>query len=259
MNRILFFLTTVSLIIFSGCSSKSKSEIKPHGKDKTASTHILESGAKMLQSNAPVAKMDVYMVGFHPMKEHPSHQMEAHHFCKEVNEEFSQCALFDGNSKEANLNGIEYIISEKLFNDLPEEEKKFWHPHNFEILSGQLIAPGLPDTAEKAFLKKKMNSYGKTWHVWNTGHYGMDDATKMPTGEPKLAWSFNHDGEAHPGLVKETEKKFDVNMDEKRKDRKELTKLARPQQGVDSLETEFAGNTTPLEGVKDIKEAQEEP
>jgi len=87
------------------------------------------------------------------------------------------------------------IISEKLFNSLPEKEKKFWHPHNYEILSGQLIAPGLPEVAETAFLKKKMNSYGKTWHVWNTGHHGRKDATKLPLGEPQLAWSFRKERE----------------------------------------------------------------
>src|SRR5690606_9655410 len=190
----IFFLTLVS------CSSSSGPKVQPAGSQETASTKTLEAGAKAMQSSYPVSQMDIYMVGFHPMKDHPHHQMEAHHFCKSVNEDFVQCTLFDGNTKDANLNGIEYIISEKLFNSLPEKEKKFWHPHNYEILSGQLIAPGLPEVAETAFLKKKMNSYGKTWHVWNTGHHGRKDATKLPTGEPQLAWSFNHDGEALPEI-----------------------------------------------------------
>ena len=106
------------------------------------------------------------------MKESPHDQMEAHHYCQQINEDFAQCALFDGNTKDANLNGIEYIISEKLFNTLPEKEKKYWHPHNGEILSGQLVAPGIPEVAEKALMKEKMNSYGKTWHLWNTGYEG---------------------------------------------------------------------------------------
>ena len=55
---------------------------------------------------------------------------------------------------------------------LPEQEKKYWHPHNGEILSGQLVAPDIPHAAEKALMKEKMNSYGKTWHVWNTGYEG---------------------------------------------------------------------------------------
>lgn len=106
------FLGIIPLILaLTGCASRSRPQVAPLGAEKTASLKTLETGARMLQSNVPVAKMDVYMVGFHPMKDHPAHQMEAHHFCKEVNEEFSQCALFDGNTKDANLNGIEYIIS----------------------------------------------------------------------------------------------------------------------------------------------------
>ena len=66
--------------------------------------------------------------------------MEAHHFCRQVNEDFAQCALFDGNSEDANLNGIEYIISARVFDQLPVEERPYWHPHNGEILSGQLVA-----------------------------------------------------------------------------------------------------------------------
>ena len=40
----------------------------------------------------------------------------------------------------------------------------YWHPHNYEILSCELVMPGLPQTAEKAAIEGKINSYGKTWH-----------------------------------------------------------------------------------------------
>ena len=104
------------------------------------------------------------MVGFHCAKGEPDFQMEAHHFCRAVNDELLQCVLFDGNTKDAHLIGVECIVSGRLFDSLPEEEKPYWHPHNFELLSGQLVAPGLPDAAEKALLKQLINSYGKTWH-----------------------------------------------------------------------------------------------
>jgi hypothetical protein len=83
------------------------------------------------------------------MKDRPKNQMEAHHYCDQVNEDFAQCALFDSNTKNANLNGTEYIISEKLFATLPKEGKKYWHSHNGEILSGQLIAPNIPTLLKK--------------------------------------------------------------------------------------------------------------
>ena len=187
--------------------------------------------------------MDVYVTGFHPMKKDPKHQMEAHHFCRQVNEDFAQCVLFDGNGKEANLNGIEYIISEKLFETLPAAERQYWHPHNFEILSGQLQAPGLPAVAEKELMRKKMNSYGKTWHVWMT-----TQGDKLPFGDAMLAWSFNREGELDPALQSNFEKRHAPTA-EKRRERQDLTSLAKPQEGVDALKGKFDRPTQDLPGV----------
>src|SRR5690606_22868754 len=56
------------------------------GRDKSAKTNVLEAGAAVLQPDGPLEPMTIYLVGFHPMKDDPSHQMEAHHFCTQVNE-----------------------------------------------------------------------------------------------------------------------------------------------------------------------------
>lgn len=92
--------------------------------------------------------------------------MEVHHYCRQVKQDFAQCVLFDANSTEANMSGMEYIISEQLFALLPV----------------QLRAPGIVKK-EKIPDEGKMNSNGKTWHVWNTGQLG--DA--LPLGDPMLA------------------------------------------------------------------------
>lgn len=224
----------------------------PAGDAKTPKTKMLEAGARLLQSSSPLKPFDIYLVGFHPMKDSPEHQMEAHHYCHQVNEDFAQCVLFDSNTKDANLNGIEYIISEKIFTALPEEEKKHWHPHNGEILSGQLVAPGIPDVAEKELMKQKMNSYGKTWHVWNTGSEGKP-GDNLPLGEPMLGWSFNRDGEAAPGLVEKRDRNMRINSAEKRKERADLKQFARPQSGVDDLKGRFGRPTQDIPGVVDRK------
>lgn len=218
------------------------------GDPKSPKTVTLEAGAKLLQSSTPLKPFDVYLNGFHPMKDHPDKQMEAHHFCHQVNEDFAQCTLFDSNGTNARLNGIEYIISAKLFDTLPAAERAFWHPHNGEILSGQLVAPGIPAIAEKELMRKKMNSYGKTWHVWNTGHEGMP-ADQLPLGPAMLAWSFSRDGEALPGLVEKRDRKLGVNALEARRQRADLQKLARPQSGVDDLKGKFARPTKDIPGV----------
>jgi hypothetical protein len=231
----------------------TQSGTAPSGESKSTKTKILEAGAKFLQSNAPLRSFDIYLVGFHPMKDSPEDQMEAHHYCHQLNEDFAQCALFDGNTQDANLNGIEYIISEKLFSTLPEEEKKYWHPHNGEILSGQLVGPNIPIAAEKALMTEKMNSYGKTWHVWNTGFYEGTPGDSLPLGKPMLAWSFNRDGEAMPGLVEERDRKMGLNSTEIRKKRAELRKIANPQSGVDALKGKFGRTTEDIPGVTDKK------
>jgi len=227
----------------------AQQQVSPPGADKTARTWALEAGARLLQNQLPLRPMDVYLVGFHPLKDHPQHQMESHHFCRQVNEDFAQCALFDGNGRDARLNGIEYIISEKLFESLPAGERRFWHPHNAEILSGQLVAPGIPAVAEKALMKDKMNSYGKTWHVWHTGALG-EAGDRLPLGPAMLAWSFNRDGEARPGLVEGRDKRMSIDSAEKRRQRADLRALARPQSGVDDLKSAFP-HGVPIPGVVD--------
>tara|TARA_R110002020_G_scaffold4441_3_gene19408 strand:- start:375 stop:1139 length:765 start_codon:yes stop_codon:yes gene_type:complete len=244
----LFIFNLICLLLLS-CGKDRKSDTEVPGREETTKTDVLEIGASALQKKGPFDHMNIYLVGFHPMKEDPSHQMEAHHFCTQINEDFAQCALFDGNTEDAKLTGIEYIISEKLFNTLSKQERKYWHPHNYEILSGQLVAPGLPDVANKELMESKMNSYGKTWHVWSTGN-SEGDGDKIPLGDPQLAWSFNRDGEAKPGLVENRDKEMDINSREKREERKDLTPQAKPQEGVDFLKGKFSRETKSLPGVE---------
>jgi hypothetical protein len=183
--------------------------------------------------------------------------MEAHHYCNQANEDMSQCVLFDGNTAEARMMGVEYIISEKLYTTLPAEEKAFWHPHNYEILSGQLRMPGLPDVAEKEALKGRINSYGKTWHTWMTGMHGKQ-GDPLPFGPPHLQWSFNKDGEDLPGMVADRDKRMDFSTADERGDRADLASLARPQGGVDAMAEAFP-NAKPVHGVTDNGDAATRP
>ena len=240
----------ILVLTLSACERETESTTVPAGNEERPITQVLEGGATILQGNSPLDPINVYLVGFHPMKDDTSHQMEAHHFCNQVNEDFAQCVLFDGNSRDANMNGIEYIISEASFNTLPEQEKTYWHPHNYEILSGQLVAPGIPDIAEKELMRGKMNSYGKTWHLWNSGTQETP-GENLPLGPPMLAWSFNRDGEAEPGLIERRDQRLGVNSNSKREDREELADLARPQTGVDAILGQFPEALPNMEGIED--------
>jgi hypothetical protein len=231
-----------------------RSPVRPAGSGKGAWLATLELGARVLQETTPLKDFDVYVVGFHCAKDEPDVQMEAHHYCRVVNDDLLQCVLFDGNTREANLVGIEYIVSEALFGTLPEEERGYWHPHDFEILSGTLVAPGLPAAAEKAFLRRLLNSYGKTWHTWHTGRHDGPPGHDLPLGDPKLMWSFNRDGECDPALERSRDEAMGVDTAARRRQRQDLTDLAHPQHGVDAMRDQFTG-TTPLPGVVDVHDA----
>jgi hypothetical protein len=227
-----------------------KPALNAAGQPKSTQTNVLETGALALQRDAPPDELNIYLVGFHPLKNDPQHQFEAHHFCQQVNEDFAQCVLYDGNTPDANLNGIEYIISERLFERLPEEEQQYWHPHNGEILSGQLVAPDLSKAADKVLMRGKINSYGKTWHTWDITHGGQSNE-RLPLGEPALGWSFNHFGEAKPGLVESRDRRMGISTEERRRQRQDFIPLAHPQAGIDALKGEFKGPTEPIPGVVD--------
>ena len=241
---------TAAYLLWSRRPGPSGHPTRPAGAPKGAHTRLLEAGSMALQIRPPLRGFDVYLVGFHPKKDDPEHQWEAHHWCRQVNEDFAECVLFDGNTWDANLVGIEYIISERLFERLPDEERRFWHPHNGEILSGQLIAPGLPEMAEKALMRHKMNSYGKTWHLWDTG-MGDRPGDELPFGPARLAWSFSRDGELQDWLLEGRDRRMGLDTDAKRRARQDLIRLAHPQEGVDLLKDRFAGPTRDIPGVVD--------
>lgn len=230
---------------------RRESPLQPAGEGRSLWRGALEAGAALLQDTAPLKDFDVYVVGLHCARHDPEMQMEAHHFCRQVNQDFLQCVIFDGNTKDANLIGIEYIISERLFGTLPEDERAYWHPHNYEILSGQLSAPGLPEVAERAFLKELMNSYGKTWHTWHTGRHDGEPGDRLPFGDAQLMWSFNRDGEADERLKQDLASAMNLDEASKREQRRSFTELAHPQHGVDAMADRFE-STTPVPGAKDV-------
>jgi len=122
---------------------------QPPGQEKSTKTKVLEAGAELLQGDGPLNAIHQHVCGFHFYADDIKRQVIAHHYCSHQNEEVLQCVIYDSHEKNARLIGIEYIISEELFKSLPEEEKKLWHSHRYEVMSGQLIAPGVPENSGK--------------------------------------------------------------------------------------------------------------
>ncbi len=197
--------------------NNSASNVVAPGAAKSPTTRSLDAGAALLQSRPPIDALNAYLDGFHFYNGHPDVQMEAHHYCAILNDEVIQCVIYDGNRKDAKLMGVEYIISEQLFNTLPTAEKALWHSHVHEVKSGQLVAPGIPEVAEHALMQKLVHTYGKTWHTWHT-----DLNKRLPLGVPQLMMGFTADGQADPGMVSERDQRLGVDSAEKRKSRADI-------------------------------------
>jgi len=212
---------SIALLLLAGLAACNRgntpSNVEAPGTKESAKTQVLEAGAAALQNKAPLGALNAYLDGFHFYSGRPADQMEAHHYCANVNEEVIQCVIYDGNVAEAKIMGIEYIVSERLFQSLPTEEKSLWHSHVHEVKSGQLIAPGIPQAAEHVLMKKLVSTYGKTFHTWHT-----DLHKTLPLGVPQLMMGFTADGQANADMVAARDQRFGVSSKDKKEQRADI-------------------------------------
>ncbi|EQC0630203.1 OBAP family protein [Salmonella enterica] len=201
-----------------GCGANNTPPQTPIPGEKTsAKLRTLETGAAAIQSRPPVDAISTYLDGFHFYSGDKNGQMEAHHYVTVLNEDVMQAVIYDGNTKNARLMGVEYIISERLFKTLPPEEKKLWHSHQYEVKSGSLVAPGLPQVADKALMSKIVNTYGKTWHTWHT-----DRDKTLPMGIPALMMGFTGDGQLDPALLADRDRRLGIDTQAIKRERQDL-------------------------------------
>ncbi|KAJ8073369.1 hypothetical protein PM082_011643 [Marasmius tenuissimus] len=161
------------------------------GEPLTATSKVLETGASATQDFRPVQNICAHLNAFHVYANDTSRFIETNHYY------VRQCILYDGPGPNARLIGIEYMITPKLYATLPQEERRYWHSHVFEVKSGMLIMPQplpIPTSAWEAAETKEMEMvielYGKVFHLWQT-----DRGDKLPLGEPQLMTSFTGEGQ----------------------------------------------------------------
>jgi hypothetical protein len=91
------------------------------------------------------------------------------HFCKPNDKIMMVCQLYDSNSPNATLIGVEYVITADAYKNLPDREKPNWHYHKIEFASNRADPkfPQLSEQQQNATLKKMAESYGKVIITWN--------------------------------------------------------------------------------------------
>lgn len=170
-------------------------------KTTSASLPPHETGAGLPGEENPIRAIHAHVCGFHFYSGDLKRALRVDHYCSHLNDEILQCVIYDSDKKNARLIGIEYIISEASFKGLPAAEKKLWHSHRYEVMSGLLTAPGLAVAAEKDLMQGLVSTYGKTWHLWQ-----VDRGDQLPLGLPKLMMGFTADGQVDPALVAERDR-----------------------------------------------------
>lgn len=195
----------VMLLALAGCASQTHSAITTPGAEASTSAVLRDETASVLQDKDPVDELNLYVCGYHFYGDEPSRQLEVHAFHSMLNAEVSQAVLYDANTDDAKLIGIEYVISERLFRELPEEEKKLWHSHAYSVKTGLMAAPGLTDGQEHRVMEKLVGTYGKCFQTWQ-----VDKGDVLPYGTPRLMMTFTGDGQLDPALARERDRRFGV-------------------------------------------------
>ncbi len=200
-----------------GAGAQDKHEAPVPGAPVSARSQVLDTAADAIQSKKPLDAMSAYLNAFHFYADDMGRQVEANHYCTHLTEDFRQCVIYDANQSHAKLIGIEYIVSERLFRTLPEEERRLWHSHDFEVKSGELTAPGVPGPAAHAFMTGLATTYGKTWHTWQ-----VDRNPSFPMGIPQLMMGFTKDGQIDPRMLADRDRRFGVSTAEQKRNRADI-------------------------------------
>ena len=214
---VLWGVVAMALFVASCGGNNTPSYTRVKGNGKKTKDKLLNAGADIMQQKTPLAAFSTYLDGFHFYSGNLNAQMEAHHCVAQLNNDVYQAVIFDGNGKDAKLMGVEYIITGKLFKTLSPEEKRLWHSHVYEVKSGELIAPGIPEAAERELMKKLVATYGKTIHTWHT-----DQERELPTGSPMLMMGFTKDGQLDKRLIADRDKRLKVNTEDRKLERKDI-------------------------------------
>ncbi|OAA35802.1 DUF1264 domain protein [Metarhizium rileyi] len=193
------------------------------GQPTSTKDRALLEAASTTQDFQPIKNICAHLNAFHVYADDVGRSVEANHYCSQINADVRQCLLYDSPEPAARLIGIEYMITPRLYESLPQEERRLWHSHVYEVKSGMLVMPNrlvpqtLWDAAETKEMEEIVTLYGKTYHLWQT-----DRGDGLPLGEPKLMTSYTADGQLDFKKVKERDERLGTNYEEKRKARRDI-------------------------------------
>jgi len=106
--------------------------------------------------------------------------MIAHHYCKEVSGGIFECQLYDSDTPDARLIGVEVVVGKEIWKKFAKKEKALWHYHKTELAKVDPTLPGLSPEEGAKTLKSMEETYGKVYIIW-------DPAKDYPIGRPVVS------------------------------------------------------------------------
>ena len=118
------------------------------------------------------------------------------HFCKPNDKIMMVCQLYDSNSPNATLIGVEYMITTDAYKKIPDRDKPNWHYHKEEFAPTRADPklPMLSEQQQNATLKTLAESYGKVIITWNPN----DNAPIYPAQEIQVQHPFMVNATVNP-------------------------------------------------------------
>lgn len=174
-------LLSLALTFVAGGLAGAALAVGPRGSHAEDAAHRPQPG----DVKAPVAEVihcPLAFAGVHLQKDRPTNAQVAYHYCKPLNDDVSQCLLYDGTGPDARLIGVEYLVSDRIYQQMPEAERAFWHDHAHEVDARLIRSLTQTGAEEAATLSKVRTLWGKVYHTWAAGE-------TYPEGPAKLFWS----------------------------------------------------------------------
>lgn len=191
----------------SGTTGGTSAAPGPLGRPTTVSSQAMDMGAQVLQPLKPVRQMKQHACSFALYAHDMRRQLEAHHFVSRLNQDVLQCAVYDSDKPSARLIGVEYIVSDGIFETLPAEEQRLWHSHAYEVKAGLWTDVGVPEMLQTSEMGRMAKTYGKFWCAWQA-----DRGDRLPLGAPALMVSPQavEPGRVRAELVRSRDERFKV-------------------------------------------------
>lgn len=104
----------------------------------------------------------------------------AHHYCKQVRGGMFECQLYDSDSKDARLVGVETVVDTKTWQGFDSVENKNWHYHKVEIPKVNAKLPDLSSVEAAKVVKTLEETYGKIYLLWDPAK------SDLPIGSPSI-------------------------------------------------------------------------